>query len=218
MFKQITQLIAKDFLLEWRQKYTFFGILLYVLSTIYITYLAFNQIIDVNTWNAVFWIILVFASVTTTSKSFLNESGNKQLFYYTLAKPQAIILAKTIYNGLLMIIISLLSYLIFSLWIGNIVENQLMFISSMLLGSLGFAATLTLVAGISVKAQNNSALMAILSFPLLAPMYITLIKVSSFAIVGTEWSNSLPLLGILALLNIIVVALSYLLFPYLWRD
>lgn len=218
MYKQITQLVAKDFLLEWRQKYTFFGILLYVLSTIYITYLAFNQIIDIDTWNAVFWIILVFASVTTTSKSFLNESGNKQLFYYTLAKPQSIILAKTIYNSLLMIIISSLSYLIFSLWIGNIVENQLMFFSGMLLGALGFASTLTLVAGIAVKAENNSALMAILSFPLLAPMYITLIKVSKFAIVGTQWSGSLPLLGILALLNIVVIALSYLLFPYLWRD
>ena len=44
LLKQVYFLIQKDLLLEWRQKYAFNGILLYVVSTVVVVYLAFMDI------------------------------------------------------------------------------------------------------------------------------------------------------------------------------
>ena len=61
--------------------------------------------------------------------------------------------------------------------------------------------------------------MAILSFPIILPMLITVIKVSKMALVGASYTpEAWKYIGILALLNVIVIILAYLLFPYLWRE
>ncbi|MGZ6540000.1 MAG: heme exporter protein CcmB, partial [Bacteroidia bacterium] len=76
---------------------------------------------------------------------------------------------------------------------------------------------LTMVSAIASKASNNFTLMAILSFPILIPLLIVLIKLSKNAIDGLEhWDMNYLL--VLMFLNIIIIALSYLLFRYLWRD
>lgn len=86
------------------------------------------------------------------------------------------------------------------------------------LGSTGFAAVFTMVAGISAKAGNNSTLMAILSFPIVIPLLLVLIKASKNAMDGLDRSVSLDELFVLLAINIITVAVSLVLFPYLWRD
>jgi heme exporter protein B len=61
--------------------------------------------------------------------------------------------------------------------------------------------------------------MAILSFPIILPMLITVIKVSKTALAGAVADPSAwKYIGVLALLNVIVIILAYLLFPYLWRE
>jgi heme exporter protein B len=76
---------------------------------------------------------------------------------------------------------------------------------------------LTLVAGIASKAGNSGTLMAILSFPVLIPMLLVLIRFSKNAVDGLDHSVQNPyLLGLLSI-NIIVIVLSRLLYPFLWR-
>jgi heme exporter protein B len=161
---------------------------------------------------------MLFAAVNAVSKSFVQESVSRQLYYYTLASPQAIILSKMIYNFMLMGVLSLLCLLVFSSLMGEFVVNYPLFISALLLGSFGFASALTMIAAISSRTNNNFALMAILSFPVVMPLLLTLMKVSSAALsVGTMAGNMKYLIA-LVMLNAIVIALSYVLFPYLWRD
>ena len=205
-------------LLEWRLKYSFSGILIYVISTIFICYLSFKQIIDPPTWNALFWIILLFAAVNAVAKSFMQESKGLQLFYYTLLNPQHVILAKSIYNMMLLLVVSLLSFLFYMLFMGNIVQNTPMFLIGLLLGSSGLSSVLTLVSAIAAKTNNSSALMAILSFPILLPLLMTIIKFSKNAMDGLNWSVNYPNLIILLAINLLVITLAYLLFPYLWRE
>ena len=122
-------------MLELRMKYALNGILLYVISTVFVCYLSFRSVIQPTTWNSLFWIIMLFASINAVAKSFMQESRGRQLYMHTLASPQAIILSKIIYNVLLMISLSLICFLFYSLFIGNIVQNIPMFILCLLLGS-----------------------------------------------------------------------------------
>ena len=204
-------------MLEIRNKYALGGILLYVVSTVFVSYLSFKQVINPATWNALFWIILLFASINGVAKSFINETSGRLLYLYTLVSPQAVILSKTIYNIFLLSIISSLCLFVYTLFVGNIIQDFALFCVTLLLGTIGFSSLLTMVSAIASKTSNNFTLMAILSFPIMLPLLMVLIKLSKNAIDGLELWDTNSIL-VLLFLNVIIIALSYLLFRYLWRD
>ena len=221
LLREIWYLIQKDFRLEWRQRAALNGMLLYVGSTVFVCYLSFalrGGELPAPAWNALFWIILLFTAVNAAAKGFLQESRGRLLYYYTLVRPQAVILAKISYNALLLLGLSLAGLAVYAVVLGNPVQNMSLFVANVMLGALGFATTLTLVSGIAAKATNSSTLMAVLGFPLMIPMLLLLIKVSKNALDGLEFDASRSALLTLVALNLIVTAVSYLLFPFLWRS
>jgi heme exporter protein B len=88
----------------------------------------------------------------------------------------------------------------------------------LMLASLGFSAVLTLMSAIASKAENNFTLMSVLSFPVLIPVLVLVLRISKQAIDGLSWSVSYDFLMILGSINVICLVLSVLLFPYLWRS
>jgi heme exporter protein B len=218
LISEIKHLVIKDIRLELKQKYAINGILLYIVSTIFLCSLAFERIVMPVTWNALFWVILLFAAVNAVSKSFIQENQGRQLYYYTLASAKAIILAKMLYNIILMLVLSTLFYLIFTLFLGSYVVNHFLFFITILLGGIGFATLFTMVSAIASRTNNNFALMAVLGFPIILPLLVLLIKVSKSALTESDFSSVIPSLVGLSGLNLIIIILSGLLFPYLWRD
>ncbi|SFC05112.1 heme exporter protein B [Flexibacter flexilis DSM 6793] len=219
--QEIKTLITKDIVLEWRQRYALNGMILYIVSTVVVCYMSFNlQRVPLNvvTWNALFWIILLFTSVNAIAKSFMQERQGRHLYYYTLVSPQAIILSKIIYNTLFMLLLSGIGLLVYGVVLNNPVQDMPLFLLNLALGSMGFASTLTMISGIASKANNNSTLMAVLSFPVIIPMLLMLIKVSKNALDGLERASSTDEIVTLLAINAIVLAVSYILFPYLWRS
>lgn len=204
-------------LLEWRSKYAFNSILLYVVSTVFVCYQAFRSV-DGAVWNALFWIILLFASINAISKSFVQESKGRQLYYYTLVSPQAIILSKILYNVILMLVLSLVALFVYSVVFRNPLGDPLLYFFAVVLGSISFATVFTMISGISAKANNNGTLMAILSFPVIIPLLIVLIKLSKNAMDGLDRSVSYDEILVLVAINAIVISVSLLLFPFIWRD
>ena len=125
-------------------------------------------------WNILFWIIMLFASVNAIAKSFMQESKSRLLYYYTIASPQAIILSKTIYNILLMSLLSILALLVYMVFFTNTIGDPLFYFLSVLLGSISFSTVFTMISAIASKAGNNGTLMAILSFPVVIPVILVL--------------------------------------------
>jgi heme exporter protein B len=225
LVKQTQQLLKKEILLEWRSKYAFNGVLLYVVSTVFVCYMAFNLSPGFNEtkgyaiiWNVLFWIIILFASVNAIAKSFLQESRGRLLYYYTIAGPQAIILSKIIYNILLMTLLSILALIVYSLFFKNPTADLPYYFLTVLLGSISFSTVFTMISAIASKAGNNGTLMAILSFPVIIPIILLLVRMSKRAMDGLEHSLNYQDIGVLAAINVIVIATSLLLFPFLWRD
>ncbi|MGV6944508.1 heme exporter protein CcmB [Sphingobacterium kyonggiense] len=217
LFTQVKTLIYKDVLLEWRSKYAINSILLYVVSTVFVCYQSFKSV-DTSVWNTLFWIILLFAAINAMSRSFLQETGNRQMYYYNLVSPLAIILAKIIYNSFIMILMTGIAFVVYNLIFRTPIGNLPVYLLSILLGSISFATVFTMVAGISAKAGNNSTIMAILSFPVIIPLLIVLIKLSKSAALGGLIAENWGDIAVLLAINVVTIAVSLLLFPYLWRD
>ncbi len=219
--RQWGALMRKEFLLEWRQRYALNGMLLYIVGAVFVCYLSFNarrgQLTPI-VWNTLFWIILLFTAINAIAKSFVQERAGRQLYYYTLASPQQIILAKIGYNTALMLVLALLGFTVYAFVLGNPVHDISMYLLTLVLGAVGFAASLTLVSGIASKAENPATLMAVLSFPIILPLLLMLLKLSKNALDGLDRSANWDEMGVLLAIDVIVLTLSWLLFPFLWRS
>lgn len=225
LINQTWYLFKKEILLEWRSKYAFNGVLLYIVSTVFICYISLKITPGFSgsngysvVWNVLFWIIILFASVNAIAKSFMQESKSRLLYYYTIASPQAIILSKTLYNILLMALLSTLALVVYLVFFPNTLGDPLLYFLAVLLGSLSFSTIFTMISAIASKAGNNGTLMSILSFPVIIPVILVLIRLSKEAMDGLDRSQAYGNIGVLCAINAIVIATSLLLFPYLWRD
>ncbi len=218
MIKSIFALLKKDLLLEFRQQHSFYGILLYIASTIFVLYLSINNP-EGDVWNGLFWIIQLFVCVNAVAKSFLQESKGRMLYFYTISGAKEFIIAKLIYNILLMLIMSLLSLGLFFILLKNPLSNTLQFIGIVCIGGISISLVFTLLAAIAAKAQQNAALMAIMGFPLIIPQLLLLIRLSKVAFGEIFREAALLQLSLLIIgLDIMVIALSIILFPFLWKD
>ena len=213
----IMVLIKKDLLLEIRQQYTFYGILLYVASSVFVLRLVISEP-EEAVWNGLFWIIQLFICVNAVAKSFLQESRGRMLYYYSIAGARDFILTKLIFNAGLMIIMSLVSLGLFQLLMGNPLANPWTFFGIVCLGAVSFSLVFTFLAAIAARAQQGAALMAILGFPLIIPQILLLMRISSLGFADVIQAGLIQILLVLCGLDILVIALAVILFPFLWKD
>jgi heme exporter protein B len=215
----LLSLIKKEFRLEFRQKSTLGGVLVYVIGTIFVSALCFKGKLDKPTWNALFWVITLFTSVTISGKSFIKETGGQALFNFMHYSPQHFIISKVLYNMVFMLFLSFVTFFFYAFFIRNEVENLGLFFIVLVLASTGLAGVLSLMSAIASKASGNFAIMSILSFPVIMPLILVVIRLSKQAVDGLEWAGvGFDFIVILVALNVLTIALSFLLFPYLWRD
>lgn len=219
MLQRITTLLKKDILLELRQQHTFYGILLYIASTIFVLYLSMPDSPEANIWNSLFWVIQLFVCVNTVAKSFLQESKGRMLYFYSITSPVEFIIAKLIFNTLLMALMSLVSLGLFFTFLDNPVADSLVFTGVVILGGTSISLVFTLMSAIAAKAQQNAALIAILGFPVILPILLLLMRLSkaAFAEVFREGAVA-QLAGLIGLMDLLVITLAVILFPFLWKD
>ncbi len=218
---QVVSLIQKEFRLELRRKSVVAGLGLYLFSMVFICYLAFalkQNFITPLVWNALFWITILFTAINTVAKSFIGEKRGLEIYYYSIASPVDVIVSKIVYNFFLCLILALTGYFLFTLFLNDPIQDKLIFLGTLTLASMGLASSLTLLSGIASKANNSNILMAVLSFPVMISILLMAIKITKNCMDDLDPSVSYsPLLSLFAI-NCLVAAISYLLFPYVWKS
>jgi len=214
--RHIYTLIKKDLLLEVRQQYSFYGILLYIIATIFVLYMTIREP-EAKVWNGLFWVIQLFICINAVAKSFLQETRGRMLYFYSIVNPRDFILAKLVFNSVLMLLMSFLSILLFSLFLGNPVQKALPFIGLVLLGGWSLSLVFTFLSAIAAKAQQNAAIMAILGFPIIIPQLMLLMQLAN-TVFSDKTGIAFSTLLLIVMLDILVVMLAVILFPFLWKD
>ena len=214
--RHIYTLIKKDLLLEVRQQYSFYGILLYIIATIFVLYMTIREP-EAKVWNGLFWVIQLFICINAVAKSFLQETRGRMLYFYSIVNPRDFILAKLVFNSVLMLLMSFLSILLFSLFLGNPVQKALPFIGLVLLGGWSLSLVFTFLSAIAAKAQQNAAIMAILGFPIIIPQLMLLMQLAN-TVFSDKTGIAFSTLLLIVTLDILVVMLAVILFPFLWKD
>ena len=214
--KSIWALIQLEFTLELRKKYALGGTLLYVLSTVFILYTSLANF-DELPWNALFWLVALFIAVNAIAKSFATEQDGTQLYLYQLASGVHIIVAKMIYNVGLIFALLALAMLAFLLFLAIPIIHMDLFILTVGLGSMGLGIVLTFISAIANKTDSSAVFTAILGFPVMLPILLSLIKLTS----ASFSAEIIPIKNdiiILLAIDAILVGLILILFPILWKD
>ncbi len=211
-------LFVKDFKLELRSLQNLYGIIIYALSTVFIIYMAVGQPPS-DQWNALFWITQLFIVVNAVVKSFVGEPHGRYLYYTGMVKPNEYLFSKIFINVLYMLILSSFSLLIFIFLLGNPVLNGLPFWGISVLGGFGLSLVFTMLSAVASKARQQSSLIAILGIPLIIPQITLLLRLSKYGFgevfkEGAVLQLTLLLIG----LDLLVLVMSSILFPFIWKD
>jgi heme exporter protein B len=214
-------LLQKEFTLELRRKSVLAGLVVYLLSTVFVCYLSFSlrhESIPAPVWAALFWVVVLFTIVNASAKSFIGEKSGTEIYMYSIASPGSIIFSKILYNYILSALLAASAFALFTAFLRNQVLDIGTFALGSFLGAGALSSTLTTVSAIASKTNNSNVLMAVLGFPIVIAIILSVVKITRNAIDDLDWSISQPDLLVLLAINALVIAVSYLLFPYIWRS
>jgi len=217
VLQQFYTLLKKEFVLELRQKYAIGGILLYVAASTMLVFLSMG-VLEANLWITFYWLLMLFAAVNAIAKSFTNDAGDKQLYLYQLANPQIVLLAKIAYNFLLLFLMAGLGLLIFIILFNNPIVDYRIFFTIFFLGVLSFSILFTVMSAIAAQSGGSAVIMPIISFPVIVPVFVLLLKLSSASVSNMGTLNYYKDVFSILAINVAILAVSFLLFPYIWRD
>lgn len=225
LMKGVWALLLKDLKLEWRLKYALSGLFLYLFCTVFVVFFSFRPFTDQledavlqPIWTTLYWIITLFVAINAIVKSFVQETGDRKYYYNQIATSLEFYFSKLIYNTLLLIIACGLTYLFMGLLFTDPVTRVHIFILIMVSGAVSLAICLTFVSIIANQTTQSSTTMAILAFPVILPVLLTLIRmtVAAFDIrQAQEFSSDLT---ILLAVDMLLLGLSLWLFPFVWKD
>ncbi len=223
MWWQLIHFIKKDWLSEWKVKYSLGGLILYLTASIFIVFLIYQkfsstQSIRPSLWNMLYWIIILFVAMNAVVRSFIQEQEGRKWYYFQLIDPVLLLISKVIYNALVLFISCLLAYGLMSLLVAHPIQRVGSFLITLLVGSISLSICLTFVSSISSQAGQNSTLIAILGFPLILPIIALLINLTAYCIsldTGQSFSSDISLL---LAIDLLLLGLSLWLFPFLWKE
>jgi heme exporter protein B len=161
---------------------------------------------------------MLFSAINAVAKSFLTENNKRVLYYYTLVSPESVIVSKILVNILILVSMAVVGIFIYTIVMGNPIQDLGFYIVILISGAMSLAIGVTLVSAIAAQGSNNTSLMAILSFPILLPILLYTIKLSKAALDGLDRTLSMDELLILWAFNVIAAVLSYILYPFLWKE
>jgi heme exporter protein B len=213
----VITLLKKEVLLEWRNRSVMGSLLLYSVLTVFLIFFSFRNL-DPLSWATLFWIVMIFSSVDAVAKSFMQESQERWFYYYTLISPSQLVIAKLVYNLLLMRLVSSFNLLLFSLFIGFPIHDYGYFLIALSGGVICLTVLFTFMSVIASKAGKNTALVTILSLPIAIPLMAVIINFTKKTLVVQNASIYFTDIVLLCAINILMLVMGYLLFQFSWKE
>lgn len=219
--KSILAIVSKDVRSELRTRYAMNALLMFVvISVATIMFALREEEASSEILSGMFWVVIFFTAMSGLSRIFVSEEERGTTMTLQLvASPTVVYFGKLIFNcGLTLALSTAVTLLYVMVFPSFYINSWSIFTMTIFLGSLGFAAAATIIAAIIAKANTKGTLYPVLSFPILIPLLMTVMKSTARALDGEMLSAALGEFQILVSYVMIMIAGSYLLFDYVWKE
>jgi heme exporter protein B len=214
-------IFIKDLRSELRTRYALNALLMFVITTISIILFAIgNEAPSVEILSGMLWIVIFFSAMSGMSRSFVSEEERGTVMtLHLIATPASVYFGKLVFNLVLLLSMNIITVALYLLVVPNfIVQNFNIFVVTLILGTFGLASAATIIAAIIAKSNTKGTLYPVLSFPILLPLLLTVISATKMAIEGMSFNDASGEFRILISYTVVITAVSYLLFDYVWKD
>lgn len=219
--KSVFAIFQKDFKSELRTRYALNALAMFVIITISIILFAIaNETPSIEISAGILWIIIFFSAMSGMARTFVSEEEKGTVMTLHLITLSAVVyFGKLLFNLVLLILINIFSVLLYLILMPNFkVQSPEIFILTLFLGTLGLSSTSTIIAAIIAKSNTKGTLYPVLSFPILLPLFLVVIKSTKLALEGENISKALPDFQVMIAYFLVITTVSYLLFDYIWKD
>jgi heme exporter protein B len=220
-YRSAYAIFMKDWRSELRTRYAMSALIMFVVTTISIILFSLgSEGAPPEVLSAMLWVVLFFAAMSGLSRTFVaEEERGTVLTLQLLTLPSAVLFGKLLFNLVLVFGLSVVTVVLYALFIsGFAVKTVSIFLVTIALGSIALAASSTIIAAIIAKANTRGTLYPVLAFPILLPWLLTVINATRLASEGAPFVEALGEFQILVSYIVVVVATSYLVFGYIWKD
>jgi heme exporter protein B len=212
---------AKDWRSELRTRYAISALVMFVITTISIILFSLgSEEAPADILSGMLWVVIFFGAMSGLSRTFVTEEERSTtLTLQMLARPSAIYAGKLLFNLVLVTGLNILTVLLYLMFVnGFVIRNGRLFLVTMALGSVGFAAAATIIAAIIARANTKGTLYPVLSFPILLPLLLTVINATRLAAEGAFFQEAAGEFQLLVSYIVVVTVASFSLFDYIWKD
>jgi len=212
--------VIKDLKVEMRTRYAVNALIMFACVTLFALGVTFSGIrLDATLHAALLWILIYFAGLQGLSGGFIKEEeSGTAMALRVYASPQIIFFGKYIHSLIILTILVVFLLPLYYILMNLSVERPVYLLLVIVLGLWGFTASSTITAAIVSKANVKGALFAVLSFPLMLPLLLVAISATTICVGGGDNMKLLDSIKILIAYPVIVTAISYLLFDYIWSN
>ncbi len=213
-------LIVKDLRVELRTRYSLNALIMFALITLFALGVTFSgQILNPRLHAALIWIMIYFAGLQGLSGGFVKEEESRTAMALRLYTPASVIFfGKLLYSLLIITILVVFLFPLYYILMNLEVTRFWILLLILFLGVIGLSATSTITAAMVSKANVKGALFAVLSFPLMLPLLLIAISATAVCLGAGDDQTLWDSLRILVAYPVIVTAVSFLLFEYVWNN
>lgn len=214
-------LFQKDFHSEIRTRYAINSLAMFIIVAISVILFSIgNESISPALTGGLYWVVIFFSAMSGLSRAFVSEEERgTTLTLQLIASPTTVFTGKLLFNLILVFLMNIVITLLYSILFAEfVIQNFLLFVLTFILGNIGIAISSTVIAAIIAKAGSKGTLYPVLSFPILLPLILTSVQLTSFAIEGIPISEAFFELAIVVSYNIVMISASYMLFDFIWKD
>ena len=212
--------LEKDVRLELRTRYAINTLLLFVISALLIVAFAVRaEPLTPSLRSVLLWIVILFSAIAGLAHAFVSEEERGTVLLLQLnAIPSSVLAGKLLFNLMLTLALNTVAALAFWVVIGFEGVEATSLVAILFLGAIGLSGATTLLSALIAKAVNRGPLFAVLSFPVLVPLLLTVVGGTRLAIEGAPLSQvSDEVFTLIGYAGVVITA-STLLFDYIWKD
>lgn len=214
-------LFKKDYHSELRTRYAVNSLAMFIIVALSVILFSIgNEKVPQNLTGGLLWVVIFFSAMSGLSRAFVaEEERGTSLILHLIAAPTTIFNGKLLFNLILVFLMNIVITILYSaLFEEFIIRNILLFFLTFILSNIGLAVASTIIAAIISKAGAKGTLYPVLSFPILLPLILISVMLTSYSMVGTSFADAVVELAVLVCYDVIMLTISYMLFDFIWKD